>query len=86
MSPSKRVQQLLLPEREGFDAIFDGDYLESISAQLEIWGCSRVLLVVSKTMEANTPFVANLTSKLGSRVIGEKSGVGQHSVGAVQEY
>jgi len=80
MRQSTRVQQLPLPEREGFDAIFDGKYLEEIPAQLEAWNCSRVLLVVSKTMEATTPYISNLELKLGSRVIGKKSGVGQHSV------
>lgn len=79
MRQSERVQQLPTPERKGHDAIFDANYLENITEQLDVWGCKRVLLVVSKTMETTTPYVSNLEEKLGSKVVGKKSGVGQHS-------
>jgi alcohol dehydrogenase class IV len=75
----KKIQQLLVPEREGFHAIFDGSYLTDIPAQILEWKCTRILLVVSKTLDSTTQYISDLEAQLGSLIISKKAGVGAHS-------
>ncbi|UNI18574.1 hypothetical protein JDV02_004834 [Purpureocillium takamizusanense] len=81
MLEKKRVQQLDIPSREGYDAIFNSNFLEDVPAALAQWGSSRVLLVSSKTLAAqHGDRIAALQSALGShRLANTKLGVGSHS-------
>lgn len=60
-------------------AIIDSHYLQDIPDAFAKWGCERILLVVSKTMDATTSIVKDLELKLGSKVVDKKQGVGSHS-------
>jgi hypothetical protein len=77
---TKRIQQLPLLERRGFDAIFNGSYISDIPAQLAEWKCTRVLLVVSKTLDSSTPYILKWESRIGSLIISKKVGLGAHSL------
>lgn len=79
MPAKNRVQQFDVPSRKGYDAIFDASYLEDISAQLQAWKSKRVLLVVSKALDSNTPIAQDLEKTLGDLVVDRKAGVGSHS-------
>lgn len=73
------IQQLPIPSRIGHDAIFNSSYLEDIEDATEKWKCERILLVHSQALDKNTGVVKHLKEKLGSRIVGTKSGVGAHS-------
>jgi alcohol dehydrogenase class IV len=75
----KTIQQLPIPERDGFNAIFDGSYISDIPAQLKNWNCTRILLVVSKTLNSSTSYISDLESRLGPLLVSKKIGIGAHS-------
>jgi alcohol dehydrogenase class IV len=76
----QKVQQLPLESRQGHDAIFEASYLEDIPSTLAEWNATRVLLVVSKTLDTTTNFIKNLESRLGGLSLSTKKvGVGSHS-------
>ena len=79
MPTKNRIQQLPIPSREGYDAIFDGTLLEDVPAEIRSWNCHRVLLVVSKTLDKDTDVVKGLEKALGDIVVDKKQGVGKHS-------
>jgi alcohol dehydrogenase class IV len=75
----RTIQQLPIPARKGHNAILNSKYLEDIVIAIGEWSCRRVLLVHSKALDENTDVVKRLTEKLGSFIVGIKSGVGAHS-------
>lgn len=78
--PQKRtIQQLPIPERTGHDAIVNSTYLDDIESAIERWKCQRVFLVHSKALDEATDVVKNLKERLGTLLVGSKSGVGAHS-------
>lgn len=79
MPAKTRIQQFDVPSRKGCDAIFDASYLEDIPAQIQAWESKRVLLVVSKALDNNTPVAKDLERSLGGLVVDRKAGVGSHS-------
>jgi len=79
MLKKNRVQQLDIPSRKGYDAIFNSNFLEDIPAALSQWGSSRVLLVASKALAANSSHISALQSTLGPTLADTKLGVGSHS-------
>ena len=79
MKHANRVQQLDSPTRKGYDAIFNASYLDDIPEQVRSWGIKRVLLVVSKSLAANTHKIKDLEDHLGGLVVDKKEGVGSHS-------
>ncbi|GJN75612.1 hypothetical protein PLICBS_009717 [Purpureocillium lilacinum] len=79
MLEKNRVQQLDIPSRKGYDAIFNSNFLEDIPAALSQWGSSRVLLVASKALAANSSHISALQSALGPTLADTKLGVGSHS-------
>ncbi|KIV84132.1 hypothetical protein PV11_06105 [Exophiala sideris] len=79
MLPKDRVQQLDIDSRKGCDAIFNANFLEDIPEALLQWGCSRVLLVASKSLASNTDRISALQSTLNSKLVHTKLGVGSHS-------
>ncbi|KAF1943744.1 Dehydroquinate synthase-like protein [Clathrospora elynae] len=77
---SKRtIQQLPIPARKGHDAILNSGYLEDIVNAIGGWSCQRVALVHSKALDENTEVIKKLKVKLGSFIVGTRSGVGAHS-------
>ena len=54
-------------------------YLEDTVIAIGEWSCRRVLLVHSKTLDNDTDVVKKLKGKMGSFIVGTKSGVGAHS-------
>lgn len=78
--PEKRTMpQLPLPSFKDKLVTFNSTYLEDIQAAIEEWNCSRVLLVVSRSLDHNTDKVRDLENTLGSKFSGKKVGVGSHS-------
>jgi alcohol dehydrogenase class IV len=75
----RTIQQLPVPARKDHDAIFNAEYLVDIVAAVKSWGCQRIVLVHSKALDENTDVIKKLEAKLGSVVVGKKSGVGAHS-------
>jgi len=75
----RTIQQLLIPARKGHDAIFNANCLGDISDAIQNWGCRRAVLVHSKALDGTTDVIKKLEEKLGSAVVGKKSGVGAHS-------
>ncbi|PWY91504.1 Dehydroquinate synthase-like protein [Aspergillus sclerotioniger CBS 115572] len=75
----RTIQQLDLDGRQGHDAIFDASYLEDISAALAEWGASRILLVVSTTLDTKTTLIKDLEDRLSHCSLQKKTGVGSHS-------
>jgi alcohol dehydrogenase class IV len=76
----ERIQQLPVDSRRGHDAIFEASYLDDIPAALKEWNASRVLLVVSTTLDTKSDIIKNLESRLsGLAYVGKKVGVGKHS-------
>jgi alcohol dehydrogenase class IV len=73
------IQQLPIPSRKAHNAIVRSTYLEDIVSAIGEWRCQRVLLVHSKALDDSTEVVKILKEKLGSSVVGTKSGVGAHS-------
>ncbi|PYH89085.1 Dehydroquinate synthase-like protein [Aspergillus ellipticus CBS 707.79] len=73
----ERIQQL--PGRQGHDAIFEASYLEDIPAALEEWETSRILLVVSTTLDTKTSVIKDLESRLSHCSLHKKTGVGSHT-------
>ncbi|KAJ6438233.1 cytochrome P450 [Purpureocillium lavendulum] len=79
MLEKKRVQQLDIPSRKGYDAIFNSNLLDDIPEAVAQWGSTRVLLVASRALAANSDSVAALQSALGAKLVDTKLGVGSHS-------
>ncbi|OWY52941.1 Dehydroquinate synthase-like protein [Alternaria alternata] len=75
----RTIQQLPTPARKGHNAILNSNYLDDITDEIGTWGCQRTLIVHSKALGENTDVVERLKEKLGSFVVGTKSGVGAHS-------
>ncbi|KAL3257814.1 hypothetical protein ABHI18_006534 [Aspergillus niger] len=75
----QKIKQLDLDGREGHDAIFEASYLEDIPAALQEWGASRILLVVSTTLDTKTSMIKDLEARLSHCVLQKKTGVGSHS-------
>lgn len=75
----RTIQQLPVPARNGHNAILNSNYLEDIVNALGTWSCQRILIVHSKALGENTDVIEKLKEKLGSFVVGTKSGVGAHS-------
>jgi hypothetical protein len=81
--PSNRRQRQRIPQiserEEGYEAIFNANYLDDIPAQLRAWNCKRVLLVHSKALDENTDKIDKLKIILGDVIVDRKAGVGSHS-------
>lgn len=75
----RRIPQIPDNRRPGCDAIFDSSYLEDIAAELKARGLTRIVIVYSKTLAAQTDVIKNLEHKLGHLIVGRKAGVGAHS-------
>ncbi|PWY74936.1 maleylacetate reductase [Aspergillus eucalypticola CBS 122712] len=75
----QRIKQLDLDGREGHDAIFEASYLDDIPTALEEWGASRILLVVSTTLDTKTSMIKDLEARLSDCVLQKRTGVGSHS-------
>lgn len=75
----RTIQQLPTPARKGHNAILNADYIQDIVDAIGTWSCQRVFLVHSKALDQNTDVVKKLKERLGSFVVGAKSGVGAHS-------
>ncbi|CAI9636920.1 maleylacetate reductase [Alternaria burnsii] len=75
----RTIQQLPTPTRKGHNAILNSSYLDDITDAIGTWGCQCTLIVHSKALGENTDVVERLKEKLGSFVVGTKSGVGAHS-------
>ncbi|KAI4628902.1 hypothetical protein J4E83_003455 [Alternaria metachromatica] len=75
----RTIQQLPVPARKGHNAILNSNYLDDIVDAIGTWSCQRILIVHSKALHENTDIVEKLKEKLGSFVVGTKSGVGAHS-------
>jgi alcohol dehydrogenase class IV len=73
------VPQLPLPGYANHLVTFNSTYLTDVCNLINEWSCSRVILVVSKSLDANTDKVHNLESALGEKFVGKKAGVGAHS-------
>jgi alcohol dehydrogenase class IV len=79
-SQKKRtIQQLPVPARKGHNAILHSQYLEDIVDAIGEWSCQRIVIVHSKALDQNTDVVKKLHEKLGSFVVGTKSGIAAHS-------
>ncbi|KIW13362.1 hypothetical protein PV08_08550 [Exophiala spinifera] len=79
MLPKRRIQQLDIASRKGYDAIFNSNFLEDIPEALERYGCSRVLLLASKSLAATTDRISALQSALKSKLLYTKLGMGSHT-------
>ncbi|KAF1847108.1 Dehydroquinate synthase-like protein [Cucurbitaria berberidis CBS 394.84] len=75
----RTIQQLPIPARKGHNAILESKYLEDIVVAIGEWSCRRILLVHSKTLDEATDVIEKLKVKMGSFIVGTKSGVGAHS-------
>jgi alcohol dehydrogenase class IV len=75
----RTIQQPPVPARKGHNAILKSKYLEDIVDAIGSWSCQRLIIVHSKALDENTDVVKKLKEKLGSFVVGTKSGVGAHS-------
>ena len=75
----RTIQQLPIPARKGHDAILNSTYLVDIVDAVEEWSCRRIVLVYSQALDQTTNVIHKLKEKLGSLVVGTKSGVGAHS-------
>lgn len=75
----RTIQQLPIPERKGHNAILKSTYLGDVVTAIGEWNCRRVVLVHSKALDESTDTIKKLKEKLGSFIVGTKSGVGAHS-------
>ncbi|RMZ71090.1 maleylacetate reductase [Pyrenophora seminiperda CCB06] len=75
----RTIQQLPTPARKGHNAILNAEYIQDIIEIIGTWSCQRIFLVHSKALDHNTDVIKKLKEKLGSFVVGAKSGVGAHS-------
>lgn len=73
------IQQLPIPNRNGYNAILNAEYLQDIVEAIGGWSCQRLLIVHSKALDENTDVITRLKEKLGSLVVAIKPGVGAHS-------
>ena len=73
------IQQLPIPNRKGYNAILNAEYLQDIVQAIGTWSCQRLLIVHSKALDENTDVIQRLKEKLGSWIVAIKSGVGAHS-------
>ncbi|KAI8931970.1 hypothetical protein NX059_010866 [Plenodomus lindquistii] len=71
----RTVQQLLTPDRKGYNAILDSNYLDDIVDALREWSCKRIVLVNSKALDDNTNVIKNLKERLGGYIVASKSSV-----------
>ncbi|KAJ6023667.1 maleylacetate reductase [Penicillium herquei] len=80
MLQKERIQQFDVPYRQGFDAIFNSNAQDDISAALSKWECNRVLLVVSRAMATTSAKdqISALRTMLGARLVDTKIGVISH--------
>lgn len=76
---ARRIPQLPGGRRPGSDAIFDSSCIPDIINELHTWKCKRILLVYSKSLNAQTSVIKDLEGKLGDLIVGRKAGVGAHS-------
>lgn len=79
MLQRERIQQIDTPSRDGFDAIFNTNFLDDIPEAVSQWGSSKVLLVASKTLAAQTDNISKLQKCLGQKLVHTHLGVGTHS-------
>lgn len=79
MLAKSRIQQIDTPSRAGHFAIFNANFLRDIPHQIRQWGSSRILLVASVTLAANTDHISALQKALDPLVVDVKLGVGTHS-------
>ncbi|CAO2655366.1 Nn.00g104300.m01.CDS01 [Neocucurbitaria sp. VM-36] len=75
----RTIQQLPIPARKGHNAILQSRYLEDTVIAIGEWSCHRIVLVHSRTLDEDTHVVRKLKEKMGSFIVGTKSGVGAHS-------
>ncbi|KAJ4362507.1 hypothetical protein N0V83_010601 [Neocucurbitaria cava] len=75
----RTIQQLPVLARKGHNAILNSKYLEDTVIAIGEWSCRRVVLVHSRALDENTDVVEKLKEKMGSFIVGTKSGVGAHS-------
>ncbi|EXJ77163.1 hypothetical protein A1O3_10321 [Capronia epimyces CBS 606.96] len=79
MLPKRRIQQLDIASRKGYDAIFNSNFLEDVPEAVEQYGCSRVLLLASKSLATTTDRISALQSALKSKLVHTKLGMGSHT-------
>ncbi|RAK80031.1 iron-containing alcohol dehydrogenase [Aspergillus fijiensis CBS 313.89] len=75
----ERIQQLDIEGRHGHDAIFEASYLDDIPAALTEWKASRILLVVSTSLDTKSSVIRDLEQDLSNYQVYKKVGVGNHS-------
>lgn len=75
----KIIPQLESDQRPGQYAVINCDAKVEILKALDEWQSTRVLLVNSKSLAAQTEHIANLKAGLGDRLVSHKEGVGAHS-------
>ncbi|KAH9920603.1 putative Fe-containing alcohol dehydrogenase [Fomitopsis serialis] len=79
-----RVRQFRIPqfesaERKGRDAVFGADYVSAVTEEVNKLGCSKVYLVASTSLNAQTDAVKRLEEALGNKLCGKKIGVKSHT-------
>ncbi|PYH42894.1 iron-containing alcohol dehydrogenase [Aspergillus saccharolyticus JOP 1030-1] len=75
----EKIQQLDIEGRHGHDAIFEASYLNDIPTALAEWNASRVLLVVSTSLDTKSSVIHALEQHLSNYQVYKKVGVGSHS-------
>ncbi|TFY54806.1 hypothetical protein EVJ58_g8637 [Rhodofomes roseus] len=70
---------IMVEDRKGRDAIFGADYVSAVSEEVDRLACSKVYLVVSRSLDTKTDVVGRLEQKLGGKVCGKKVGVKSHT-------
>ncbi|OJJ98626.1 hypothetical protein ASPACDRAFT_121179 [Aspergillus aculeatus ATCC 16872] len=75
----ERIQQLDIEGRNSHDAIFEASYLDDIPAALTEWKASRILLVVSTSLDTKSSVIRDLEKGLSNYQVYKKVGVGSHS-------
>ncbi|KAF1355784.1 Dehydroquinate synthase-like protein [Lizonia empirigonia] len=68
-----------IPARKGHNATLKSSHLDDIANALGEWSCQRVVLVHSKTLDANTCVIKKLKEKLGHFIVATKAGIGAHT-------
>ena len=76
---SRRIQQLPITSRAGYDAIINSHILSDIPTELASWSSQSVLIVASASLDRNHSVIRDLAAKLGPLVKDTKLGVGSHS-------
>ena len=73
------IPQMPTPDSAEYLVTINSSYLTDVPALIKQWSCSRVILVVSRSLDTNTDKIRNLESVLSPRYVGKKVGVGAHS-------